>query len=46
MLRRMELMEIQISKMKKKRGKKKSMSEGKEEILTNPKNKTKIEDGK
>ena len=39
-------MEIQISKMKKKKGKKKSMSEGKEEIQTNPKNKTRIKEDK
>ena len=39
-------MEIQISKMRRIKVKKKLIPEGKEEIITNPKNKTKIEDGK
>jgi len=39
-------MEIQINKMRRKKGKKKLMSEGKEEIQTNPKNKTRIREDK
>lgn len=39
-------MEILINKMKRKKGKKKLMSEGKEEILINHKNKTKIREDK
>jgi len=44
--KKMELMEIQINKMRRKKGKKKWMSEGKEEILTNLKNKTRIKEDK
>ena len=39
-------MEIQISKMRRKEAKKNSKSEGKEQIQTNPKNRTRIKDDK
>lgn len=39
-------MEIQISKMRRKKAKKNLKSEGKEQIQTNPKNRTRIKDDK